>query len=343
MKENKNIVNNNTINEENLNKKSSYLSENLNLKTSENQININSNKNKEEVVYSEYITTMKSDSISPFCLCPKSRIYLKSNGCCIAILALSLIIITNIFQNIFAHPKLTPKTLKIIMIILHNLDTLITLYFFFDISTTSPGYQEIKDIINFEEFQKIKPFIKINNETIYLKFCQTCKIIRKPRTFHCKYCNKCVLRQDHHCDFVNNCIGRNNYIKFIIFLINVFIYCLLTLIINILFFCSIDFKFSEFILYCCFNFINLFLGIFFGAQMLIFLISHFKYMCNNITTRESIKKNINKETLNKGCKNNCNISCNKDYVEDFDKKYDEVINSINNKYNNNNNNDNTIN
>ena len=35
MKENKNIVNNNTINEENLNKKSSYLSENLNLKTSE--------------------------------------------------------------------------------------------------------------------------------------------------------------------------------------------------------------------------------------------------------------------------------------------------------------------
>ena len=342
MNENNIILNNkNTINEE-INKKNSHLSEGLSLKTTENHIKINSNINKEEVVYSDYITTMKSDNITPFCLCPKSRIYLKSNDCKIgvAILALSIIIITNIFQNVFINKKLTPKTLKLIMIILHNLDTLITIYVFFDVSTTSPGYQEIKEIINFEEFEKIKPFITVNNETFYLKFCQTCKIIRKPRTFHCKYCNKCVLRQDHHCDFVNNCIGRNNYIKFIVFLINVFIYCLLTLIINILFFSSIGLNFSEFnsneILCCCFNFINLFLAIFFGAQMLYFLISHFEYMCNNITTRETIKKNINEETLNKGCKNNCNIACNKDYVEDLDIKYDEVINNINNRYNNNN-------
>jgi hypothetical protein len=344
MNDNKEISNDNTINKQNTNKKINSSTEELHLKSLENTNNIindnnndNNNNNqqtrREEVIYSNYLTTMKTDNIKPFCLCPKSRICLKfsSSKNCASILAVSIIIMTNIFQNIFVQKKLKSKILRILMIIFHNLATLITLFTFFNVATSSPGYQE-NEIIDSKEFDRIKPFITIQNEKIYLKFCQTCKIIRRPRTFHCKYCNKCVLRQDHHCDFVNNCIGKFNYIKFIVFLINVFIYCIFTLSINILFFYYIGLDFNELktsdILCVCFNFINLVLAIIFGFQMICFLCTHFYLMCKNETTRESIKKNIDEQILDKGCKNNCHISCNKDYVEDFDKYYDEAIKNI---------------
>ena len=44
-----------------------------------------------------------------------------------------------------------------------------------------------------------------------LKYCETCKIFRPPRTSHCTTCNNCIMVMDHHCPFVNNCIGKRNY------------------------------------------------------------------------------------------------------------------------------------
>ena len=51
-----------------------------------------------------------------------------------------------------------------------------------------------------------------------LSFCQTCKILRPPRSFHCSSCGVCVEVHDHHCPWVGTCVGHRNIRYFIGFL-----------------------------------------------------------------------------------------------------------------------------
>lgn len=48
--------------------------------------------------------------------------------------------------------------------------------------------------------------------------CQTCKILKLPRSKHCSICNQCVAKFDHHCPWLNQCVGLQNYSAFIFFL-----------------------------------------------------------------------------------------------------------------------------
>lgn len=41
-------------------------------------------------------------------------------------------------------------------------------------------------------------------------YCESCKKLRSPRSWHCVLCNTCILRRDHHCIFTGTCIGHNN-------------------------------------------------------------------------------------------------------------------------------------
>lgn len=45
-----------------------------------------------------------------------------------------------------------------------------------------------------------------------------------PRSFHCKYCNKCILKRDHHCFFTNSCIGFYNE-RFFLILCVALVFC----------------------------------------------------------------------------------------------------------------------
>jgi hypothetical protein len=64
-----------------------------------------------------------------------------------------------------------------------------------------------------------------------LSYCETCDILRPPRSFHCNTCGVCVELHDHHCPWVGTCIGRRNTRFFIFFLFATSLHALTTMII----------------------------------------------------------------------------------------------------------------
>ncbi|CAO1636841.1 unnamed protein product [Parajaminaea phylloscopi] len=58
-----------------------------------------------------------------------------------------------------------------------------------------------------------------NGQDMTVKWCETCKVYRPPRSSHCRVCDNCVEGIDHHCTFLNTCIARRNYVSFFAFLL----------------------------------------------------------------------------------------------------------------------------
>jgi len=56
-----------------------------------------------------------------------------------------------------------------------------------------------------------------------IRYCDVCAAWQPPRTYHCKYCKRCILMQDQHCPWMNGCIGYGNLKPYILFLWNFFV------------------------------------------------------------------------------------------------------------------------
>ena len=64
--------------------------------------------------------------------------------------------------------------------------------------------------------------------------CMTCRVVKKPRSKHCRHCDRCVTRFDHHCPWISiilivflfeldNCVAEDNHRSFVLLTWTVFI------------------------------------------------------------------------------------------------------------------------
>jgi hypothetical protein len=69
------------------------------------------------------------------------------------------------------------------------------LYTLFDVSTTPPGYLKLGNMSK-EDFLSDESLrmTNIKGAKIELKYCETCKVTREPRSFHCSFCGFCVIK-----------------------------------------------------------------------------------------------------------------------------------------------------
>ena len=69
---------------------------------------------------------------------------------------------------------------------------------------------------------------KMRSDYQELSYCNTCEILRPPRSFHCSICGFCVEVHDHHCPWMGTCIGRRSTRYFVLFLFYTGLHALIT-------------------------------------------------------------------------------------------------------------------
>ena len=122
------------------------------------------------------------------------------------------------FPYLFRNEPVVTTPLIIAMVISFT----ITCTAAFLASTTDPGMIPRSNI----EPQSIIAFpvvrervVNYNGRPITLKYCETYRIWRPPRSSHCATCNNCVRRFDHHCPWLGNDIGLRNYRSYFCFVV----------------------------------------------------------------------------------------------------------------------------
>jgi palmitoyltransferase ZDHHC9/14/18 len=81
---------------------------------------------------------------------------------------------------------------------------------------------DINNSLIFIENEKKEEEEEIDIKTPHIfksRKCKTCKIMRPPKSSHCRICDNCILELDHHCPYISNCVGRRNHKNFYLFLL----------------------------------------------------------------------------------------------------------------------------
>lgn len=108
----------------------------------------------------------------------------------------------------------------VILLIALILSFVITVVAAYLASTTDPGIIPRSNTVppSFAAFPTVRERRLIfRGRPVTVKFCDTCRVWRPPRTSHCATCNNCVLRFDHHCPWLGNDIGLRNYRSYFTF------------------------------------------------------------------------------------------------------------------------------
>lgn len=64
-------------------------------------------------------------------------------------------------------------------------------------------------------------------------FCSTCVINSPPRSYHCEFCDRCILKRDHHCVFLGTCIGYSNFRYFFMLVLHTWLICFYLTLLNV--------------------------------------------------------------------------------------------------------------
>ena len=68
-------------------------------------------------------------------------------------------------------------------------------------------------------------FTPFSYQLVNWRYCMKCQLAKPPRTHHCSYCGRCVMRMDHHCPWIGNCVGLYNHKIFLMFVLHATIGC----------------------------------------------------------------------------------------------------------------------
>lgn len=101
-----------------------------------------------------------------------------------------------------------------------------------------------------DENSEVQNLRKIQDKCLQWNWteCKKCRMLRPPRSHHCRYCGRCVRKMDHHCPWVNNCVGFNNQKYFLQFLFWVALTCLYAIITTVVYWakgCAADCSLTE--------------------------------------------------------------------------------------------------
>ncbi len=108
-------------------------------------------------------------------------------------ITLGLILLSGIFMVYINLTFIDNPLIRLILISFSGLFSIISIILSIYFSRKDPGFI-IPNTLEISEYDKINPVVTIKEKHYLLKYCNTCRIIRDIRVFHCKECNLCVER-----------------------------------------------------------------------------------------------------------------------------------------------------